>query len=138
MNIFNLIYLIPTALLYFLYNLLYFLLSNSYFKSIQTATTNSQTLVSNIEHRIYKFKAESIKDYFGDVDIVTLVLPNSNDGGPFRAKGVPFFDVLPVILPMKYLKCTHNQNESFSLRDLDTGIACHSKYIETVLPIDEE
>jgi carboxypeptidase PM20D1 len=105
--------------------------------SIKVIKNSPSIQPSNTAHPVYELLSKSITEYYGDVEIIPLVMPYSNDSGFFRTRGVPCFDVIPVILSKKHLRCLHNTNETLPLSALHRGIEIYSRFIDKVLVTGE-
>ncbi len=85
---------------------------------------------TSIETIYFKNLAKSIKSYYPTSEILPLLLPNINDLGAFRAKGILAYASTPVSFSRKEVQSIHNQHESISIQLLYDGAQIHFNYIK--------
>ena len=85
---------------------------------------------TSIETIFFKNLAHSITSYYPKSEILPLLLPNINDLGAFRAKGVLAYASIPVIFTRKEVESIHNGNESISIPLLYDGAQVHFNYLK--------
>jgi acetylornithine deacetylase/succinyl-diaminopimelate desuccinylase-like protein len=101
---------------------------------VEVVLANPSTKCSPASHPMYSLLETSIQDYFGqDIAIVPLLLPNINDSGWFRAKGIPAFDFIPAKIPRTHLECIHSYDERISIDALYQGIQVYSDFLSKLL-----
>lgn len=92
------------------------------------------TRCTPVSHAVYQWLKQAIQDYYGpENEVVPLILPNLNDSGWFRARGVPVFDVVPGRISRQHIYCVHNSNERMPLTTLSEGIEVFTRFLDLVL-----
>ncbi len=86
--------------------------------------------VSSTKNQFYTLLKESILEYHGDVKVIPLILPNMNDSGIFRSKGIPAFDIAPARIPNELLHNIHGYNERIPVSFLYEGIDVFRLFLE--------
>lgn len=87
---------------------------------------------TSIETIYFENLAKSITSYYPSSEILPLLLPNINDLGAFRAKGITAYASTPVNFSRKEVESVHSQNESISIPLLYDGAQVHFNYIKTM------
>jgi carboxypeptidase PM20D1 len=77
----------------------------------------------------YQALQKAILETFGDVPVVPMLLPASNDNVFFRAKGVPVYGLVPAIFKHEHVQSIHNIDERLPLTALEEGIEVYSALI---------
>lgn len=101
---------------------------------IEVVLANPSTACSPASHPMYSLIETSIQEYFGpEIAIVPLLLPNINDSGWFRAKGIPAFDFIPAKISRTHLECIHSYDERIPIDALYQGIQVYSDFLSKLL-----
>lgn len=83
------------------------------------------------EHNIfYNGFQKSIEENYPEGKVVIAMLPNYNDVGAFRAKGVNAYSTVPIIMERKYIERIHSQNERLEIKVLLRGKKTYTDFIE--------
>ncbi len=85
------------------------------------------------ENMYYRSMAQAIQEMYPGSHVFSTMLPNFNDVGVFRAKGIPAYGVIPVVLKKKYLESLHNVNERIPIEILNEGKSTYIKFVELLL-----
>lgn len=89
---------------------------------------------SPTSHPVYGLLRAAIHQHFGDdMAVVPILLPNFNDSGWFRAKGVPVFDVTPARVTRQHLYCVHGYDERIPVSALAEGEAVYARFLEMLM-----
>jgi acetylornithine deacetylase/succinyl-diaminopimelate desuccinylase-like protein len=64
------------------------------------------------------------------VNVIPIILPNLNDSGTFRQKGIEAFDVIPARIPNHLLYNIHGYNERLPIKTLHSGIAVFKEFLK--------
>ena len=85
--------------------------------------------ISESDNIFYKSLEKAIKESYQDVNVIPIILPNFNDVGKFRQKGIQAYSIIPVVLDIDYLKCIHSENERIPISALKQGIDVYYNYL---------
>lgn len=93
------------------------------------------------ENFFYKMKNALKKVYQGS-EVISLIVPASDDNNYFRAKGVPTYGILPIFMSPEMMGSIHNVNERIPIESLESGIRVYDHLIqeiffEPVLKVEE-
>lgn len=72
---------------------------------------------------------QAIHETFGNVPVVPMLLPASNDNLFFRARGVPTYGIVPAIFKPEHVQSIHNIDERLPISALDQGISVFQSLI---------
>ncbi|OIQ36921.1 MAG: hypothetical protein BM563_09695 [Bacteroidetes bacterium MedPE-SWsnd-G1] len=89
-----------------------------------------RTIPSDPDSQYFKKYKEAIKKYNPTSEIIPILVPNVNDLGAFRAKGIPSYGSIPVHLTRYELESIHNLNEHISIPLLYDGAKTYLNFIE--------
>lgn len=81
----------------------------------------------------YKNLEEVIKSYYPESHVLKVLVPNFNDVGIFRSKGVPGLSSIPVEIDKEIIECLHNYNERLPLTALKQGKEVYFEFIKKSL-----
>lgn len=84
------------------------------------------------DHFFYKMKS-ALKTVYKDAEVISLLVPASNDNNYFRAKGVPTYGILPIFLSPEAMSSIHNINERISIESLENGVQVYVNLINNIL-----
>ncbi|MDZ7614809.1 MAG: hypothetical protein U5K51_14765 [Flavobacteriaceae bacterium] len=59
-----------------------------------------------------------------------IILPNMNDLGAFRAKGIPCYASIPTYLSKEQVESIHNKDENIDVKSLYNGAQVYYDFIE--------
>jgi carboxypeptidase PM20D1 len=104
-------------------------LKNSALKVSVVESTNACKPTS-IETLFYENLAHSITSYYPKSEILPLLIPNINDLGAFRARGILAYASIPVIFSRKEVESIHSRNESISIPLLYDGAQVHFNFLK--------
>ncbi|MBP1672920.1 MAG: peptidase [Bacteroidetes bacterium] len=80
----------------------------------------------------YKLK-RALKKVYKDAEVISLIVPASDDNNYFRAKGIPTFGILPIFLDADLMSSIHNVNERIPIESLENGIHVYENLIQSIL-----
>ncbi|MBU1014107.1 MAG: M20/M25/M40 family metallo-hydrolase [Bacteroidetes bacterium] len=98
--------------------------------SIGIVAAKGPTMASSIENLFYSHLESAIFASYENVTTIPIMLPNYNDVGPFRSKGIQGFSIIPIELDIEYLKCIHAENERIPIKGLYMGAKVYLKFLE--------
>jgi carboxypeptidase PM20D1 len=82
----------------------------------------------------YYYKMEkALKIVYPDIEVISIMVPASNDNNYFRAKGIPTYGILPIFLSTEAMFSIHNINERISIESLEKGIQVYKNLIQNIL-----
>ena len=81
----------------------------------------------------YQALKESIAEIFGNVAVVPMLFPATNDNLFFRAKGIPAYGMFPAVFRQEHVHSIHNIDERIPIKALDEGIALYNALIRNLL-----
>jgi len=70
---------------------------------------------------------------YTDSEVISLIVPASDDNNYFRSKGIPTFGILPIFLDAELMSSIHNVNERIPIKSLESGIQVYENLIHTIL-----
>ena len=88
---------------------------------------------SDPDHLFYQLLNESVKTAYPEAQTVSIMQPNFNDLGQFRAVGVLAFASTPIRMDREYLSCVHQGNERIPVQALREGSAVFNDFINRCL-----
>jgi acetylornithine deacetylase/succinyl-diaminopimelate desuccinylase-like protein len=74
-----------------------------------------KTEPSSLDNFFYKNLKSAIIEKYQTAQVLPILLPNMNDLGAFRAKGIPSYASIPINISREELECVHNKNEHLSI-----------------------
>lgn len=80
----------------------------------------------------YKLVA-ALRSVYKDSEVISMLIPASNDNNYFRAKGIPTYGILPVFLSNEAISSIHNINEKISIESVEQGIQVYKKLIQNII-----
>lgn len=94
------------------------------------------------DHFFYRLK-NAIKKIYPDSEVISLIVPASNDNNFFRAKGIPTYGIFPAFLSAELMSSIHNVNERIPIQSIENGIKIYEDLIHSILfdpeiPIENE
>jgi carboxypeptidase PM20D1 len=97
---------------------------------IDILKTTDPAPVSDSGNPFYKHLEAAVHACYQNVTVLPIILPNYNDVGKFRSKGIQGFSIIPVRLEVDHLKCIHAENERIPVEALFTGAKVYLKFLE--------
>jgi acetylornithine deacetylase/succinyl-diaminopimelate desuccinylase-like protein len=94
-----------------------------------------KTKPSQVDHGVYPVIKKTLLSFNPEAKIFPIILPNFNDSGWFRAKGVPAFDFIPTESTQAHLCCAHRNDEHFSLKSLHEGSQAYVQLLLNSRPL---
>lgn len=88
-----------------------------------------QTTPSPIDNIFYKNLEKAIRDKYPKSQVMPILLPNVNDLGAFRAKGILAYACVPVNFTKEQVKNVHNENENISIPLLYDGADVYFNFL---------
>jgi carboxypeptidase PM20D1 len=80
----------------------------------------------------YKMK-KALKKVYADSEVISLIVPASDDNNFFRAKGIPTYGILPIFLDSDLMSSIHNVNERIPIESLENGVKVYENLIHSIL-----
>jgi acetylornithine deacetylase/succinyl-diaminopimelate desuccinylase-like protein len=103
--------------------------------SISIESMTQKTGFSDRNNIYYYYLEKAIKSNYPDAHVMPIMLPNLNDLGAFRAKGIPCYASIPTYLTKEQVQAIHNKNENISVQSLYDGAHVYYDYIELLQKI---
>jgi carboxypeptidase PM20D1 len=75
----------------------------------------------------------ALKKVYTDAEVISLIVPASDDNNYFRAKGIPTFGILPIFLDSDLMSSIHNVNERIPIESLEHGVHVYENLIHSIL-----
>lgn len=75
---------------------------------------------------------EALIEVFPGSAVVPVLFPATTDNNFFRAKGVPVFGIMPVILSDELMECVHNVNERLPVEAVEKGIDTYISFLQKI------
>jgi len=89
-----------------------------------------RTNPSSIQTVFYENYKKAIKEKYTTATVLPIMLPNVNDLGAFRAKGIPCYASIPVYLTRDEVESIHNKNEHINKTSLYDGSDIYLRFLE--------
>ncbi len=103
--------------------------------SISIESMTQKTGFSERNNIYYYYLEKAIRLNYPDAHVMPIMLPNLNDLGAFRAKGIPCYASIPAYLTKEQVQAIHNKSESISVESLYNGAQVYYDYIELLQKI---
>lgn len=78
----------------------------------------------------------AIENFYPQASVVSVVMPNFNDTGAFRAKGIAAYASIPIMIDRSYLEYIHTYNERIPLHALRQGREVYVNFLQRCKDID--
>lgn len=108
------------------------LLNNDDIK-IKVTESTPKTNPSKKDLIYYQKLKKAIKMNHGNAEVISIMMPNLNDLGAFRAKGIPCYATIPTYLTREQVESIHNVDENVSVNTLYDGAQVYYSFIELML-----
>lgn len=89
-----------------------------------------RTNPSSIDNFFYEKYKEAIQEKHTTATVLPIMLPNVNDLGAFRAKGILGYASIPVYLTRDEVESIHNKNEHINKSSLYDGSDIYLRFLE--------
>ena len=70
---------------------------------------------------------------YAGAEVISVIMPNLNDLGVFRAKGIPCYATIPVYFTREEVESIHNVDENIAVKSLYQGTQVYYDFIELML-----
>lgn len=87
---------------------------------------------SKQDHYYYAME-RAIKKIYPDVAVMPILFPATTDNNYFRAKNIPVFGIMPIMMTRDMMASVHNVDEKISIADLHMGIETISSMLRELL-----
>jgi acetylornithine deacetylase/succinyl-diaminopimelate desuccinylase-like protein len=87
---------------------------------------------SSIESIYYQGLEKAIIKKYENAEVMPILLPNINDLGVFRTKGIPCYASVPIMLSRKQAESVHNENENISIPLLYDGSDVYYNFLKNI------
>lgn len=91
-----------------------------------------KAITSAKESEIFEAIATSLTDVYPEAGTLPVLMPNYNDCVFFRARGIPAYDIIPVILDLSYVRTIHSFNEQIPIEALENGAHVYRVFLEAL------
>ncbi len=85
---------------------------------------------SNTENLFLKNLALAIQENYPTSTTMSMMMPNANDLGVFRAKNLPSYGTLPIYCDIEEVRSVHGKNEHLHIHSLYTGADVYANFLE--------
>jgi len=99
---------------------------------IRIVSNMPETKPSSIDNIYYKNLEKAIQEKYSNAAIIPILLPNINDLGAFRAKGILSYACIPVNFTKEQVRSIHNDNENISIPLLYDGADVYFKFLNNM------
>ena len=83
--------------------------------------------------KFYRSLNRAILENYPKAEVIPMMMPNFNDVGIFRSKGVTCYSSFPIQLDLDHMKHIHNYNESIPIEPLLKGKQTYDAFIRDLL-----
>ena len=90
-------------------------------------------LPSSDTTKFYSSLNRAIMENYPEAEVIPVMMPNFNDVGIFRSKGVTCYSSFPIQLDLDHMKHIHNYNESISVEPLLKGKQTYDAFIRDLV-----
>jgi carboxypeptidase PM20D1 len=90
-------------------------------------------LPSSDTTKFYSSLDRAIMENYPEAEVIPVMMPNFNDVGIFRSKGVTCYSSFPIQLDLDHMKHIHNYNESISVEPLLKGKQTYDAFIRDLV-----
>ena len=90
-------------------------------------------LPSSDTTRFYRSLDKAIMENYPEAVVIPVIMPNFNDVGIFRSKGVTCYSSFPIQLDLDHMKHIHNYNESISVAPLLKGKLTYDEFVKLLM-----
>lgn len=97
--------------------------------NVSVISESPNTAASPITNFYYSLE-KAIKKTFPESLVSPILFPASTDNNFFRAKGVPTYGLVPVVLSRAAIESIHGSNEYLTLKQLEQGINVYKEFIK--------
>lgn len=97
---------------------------------VDIVSKTQKTMNSSKDNIYYYNLMQAIKLNYAGTQVIPIMLPNLNDLGAFRSKGVPSYASIPVYFTREQVESVHNKNENISIKALYDGARVYYDFIE--------
>jgi len=87
---------------------------------------------SSMDNPFYEMMYHAISDHYPEAEVIPALIPNFNDDGWFRAKGVPCYSSIPIKIPREVLEKVHGIDEHIPIQALQEGVAVYTDLIRRI------
>lgn len=100
---------------------------------INVIKSTPKTSPSSNDNLFYKNLSLAINENYPKSGTITLLMPNFNDLGYFRAKNVPCYGSVPIALDRDEAKSIHGENECISIQSLNQGAETYFSFLKKMI-----
>ncbi len=95
-------------------------------KVVEIAPSSEPSPTDNL---FYTHLEKAIMEKYENAEVIPILLPNINDLGIFRSKGIPCYASVPIKLSREQAESVHNKNEHISIPLLYDGADVYTKFL---------
>ncbi|MEN8124561.1 MAG: M20/M25/M40 family metallo-hydrolase [Bacteroidota bacterium] len=92
-----------------------------------------KTIPSSTKNIFYENISKAILLNYPNSQIAPVMMPNINDLGAFRAKGIPAFATIPVYLKKEHIEGIHNKDEKIPIEALYNGAQVYFDFLQLMM-----
>lgn len=81
----------------------------------------------------YRSLEKAITKQYPQSYVMPMMMPNFNDVGIFRSKGITCYSSFPILLDLDHMKHIHNYNESIPVAPLEKGKETYDDFISELM-----
>lgn len=101
--------------------------------SVKIIEQTARTFPSGKQNIYYQNLKKAIKLNYAGAEVISLIMPNLNDLGVFREKGIPCYATIPVYFSRDEVETIHNVDENIAIKSLYQGTQVYYDFIELML-----
>ena len=87
---------------------------------------------SPIESIYYRELENAITEKYENAEVIPILLPNINDLGFFRTKGIPSYASVPILMSREQAESVHNEKENISIPLLYDGAEVYYNFLKNM------
>ncbi|MFD1315919.1 M20/M25/M40 family metallo-hydrolase [Namhaeicola litoreus] len=101
--------------------------------SVNIVEQTPRTYPSGKQNIYYQNLKKAIQMNYAGAEVISVIMPNLNDLGVFRSKGIPCYATIPVYFTREEVENIHNVDENIAIKSLYQGTQVYYDFIELML-----
>jgi len=97
---------------------------------IKVIKTMPSSNISNANTSYFNNFSKAIQSKNPEADVISMMMPNINDLGAFRAKNIPSYGTLPIFFDTEEVRSVHGKDEHLHIKSLYEGADVFELFIQ--------
>jgi carboxypeptidase PM20D1 len=103
-----------------------------------TVVDQSPEAMPSKPDKFYYAMEKAIKSVHPGAEVMPVLFPATTDNNYFRAKQIPVFGILPIIMPRELLETVHGPNERLGIAELHAGVETYKTMLRDLLHSEQK